>query len=205
MFKYSDYRRFRLFFSRIIFRALFSGSFKHFGTKIFIVSPERIDGACFISLHDDVYIGLGAWLMALKTSDEITPELVIGNRVYIGRLFHAVSVNSLVIEDDVLIADKVYISDNTHDFDSVDIPILRQPVSFKGKVVIRKGAWIGEGVSILSSSIGKNSVVAAHSVVLKDVPDYCVVAGIPARVIKRFDFSTQEWRKTEANGEFING
>ena len=205
MFRFSDYRRVKLYFSRIIFRVLFAGSFKHFGSKVSIVSPEAIDGACFISLHDDVRIGFGAWLMALNNSDESAPELVIGNRVSIGRLFHAVSVNSLVIEDDVLIADKVYVSDNTHEFDAVDIPVIRQPVSFKGKVIIRKGAWIGEGVSILSSSIGKNSVVAAHSVVLQDVPDYCVVAGIPARVIKRFDPSTQEWRKTDGNGKFIYG
>lgn len=46
--------------------------------------------------------------------------------------------------------------------------------------------------------------VGANAVVDKSLPDYCVAVGIPARVIKRFDFKTQSWRKTNALGEFID-
>ena len=55
----------------------------------------------------------------------------------------------------------------------------------------------GANVTILKGvSIGENSIVAAGAVVTKDVPDYCVVGGNPARILKRYDFNTQKWVKT---------
>ncbi|EOK5756663.1 acyltransferase [Vibrio vulnificus] len=137
-----------------------------------------------------------AWLLALKVeSDE--PKLAIGNKCYIGYYSHIVSVKRVIIEDSVIIADKVYISDNIHSFDSISSPIISQPVKHHRDVIIRSGSWIGENVCIIGSVIGKNSVVAANSVVTKDVPDYCVVAGIPAKIIKRYCLETREWKKVE--------
>ncbi|WP_350669671.1 DapH/DapD/GlmU-related protein, partial [Pseudoalteromonas sp. 43-MNA-CIBAN-0464] len=72
---------------------------------------------------------------------------------------------------------------------------IHQPVKFHRDVLIKSGAWIGENVCIIGASVGKNSVVAANSVVTKDVPDYCVVAGAPARIIKRYCHESQSWKK----------
>ncbi|RQM78988.1 acyltransferase, partial [Aeromonas dhakensis] len=67
------------------------------------------------------------------------------------------------------------------------------PILCKGSVTINEGAWLGENVCVIGASVGKNSVVAANSVVTKDVPDYTVVAGAPAKVIKKFNFDSQSW------------
>mgnify|MGYP001675646852 FL=1 len=72
-------------------------------------------------------------------------------------------------------------------------PVSQQPVIFKGDVVIKEGAWIGENVSIIGACIGRNSVVAANSVVTKDIPDYSVCAGVPAKIIKKYCFERNEW------------
>jgi acetyltransferase-like isoleucine patch superfamily enzyme len=165
MFKHSFYKRCFNFLNRQMFRLLFGHSFQFFGRRVSLVKPDIIFGEEYISLGDDVKIGSMCWLLAV------------------------------IIESNVLIADKVYISDNSHDFESVDTPIISQRVIFKGDTLIREGAWIGENVSIIGVVIGRNSVVAANSVVLTDVPDYSVVAGIPAKVIKRYDFELKKWMK----------
>lgn len=167
-------------------------SFKEFGRKSTIFNPDILQGMRFTSIGKKTYIQPGLWLLALKIGDD-DPILKIGSNVYVGRYAHIVSVHSVVICDNVLIADKVYISDNLHEFSRIDMPIKDQPVLFKNTVTIHEGAWLGENVCIIGASVGKNSVVAANSVVTKDVPDYTVVAGTPARIIKIYNHESSQW------------
>jgi acetyltransferase-like isoleucine patch superfamily enzyme len=91
----------------------------------------------------------------------------------------------ITIEDDVLISANVFIGDNIHDYNDKKIPILKQKNLFKGEVLIKSGSFVGINSVILPGvTIGVNSVIGAGSVVTKDVPDYCVVVGNPAKVIK---------------------
>lgn len=91
---------------------------------------------------------------------------------------------TITIEDDVLIAPDVFITVNNHNFSDISIPVSMQGGNEKS-VHIKTGAWIGYGAIVLQGvTIGKNSVVAAGAVVTKDVQDYTVVGGIPAKVIK---------------------
>jgi len=63
--------------------------------------------------------------------------------------------------------------------------IMDQPLSSKGDIVVRDGAWIGHGVTVLSGvTIGEGAVIGAGSVVTNDVPDYAIAAGVPAVVVK---------------------
>ena len=73
------------------------------------------------------------------------------------------------------------------------MPIILQPVKFKASVRIGRGSWLGENVSIIGASIGRNCVIGANSVVTKDIPDFSVAVGIPAVVIKHFDVEQQLW------------
>ncbi|WP_367896806.1 acyltransferase [Enterobacter vonholyi] len=167
-------------------------SFKNFGKKSGIFKPDILQGVKYIEVGERVVIQPGLWALALK-NDNHNPILNIGDNVYIGRFLHIVSVRRVIIEKDVLIADKVYISDNLHEYKDIQTPISQQPVIFKDDVVIKEGAWIGENVSIIGACIGRNSVVAANSVVTKDIPDYSVCAGVPAKVIKKYCFERNEW------------
>ena len=76
----------------------------------------------------------------------------------------------------------------------MSLPICKQPIIHKGPIIIKKGSWLAFGCHILSGvTIGEHSVVAANSVVTKDVPPYSVVAGNPARIVKQYDFEKKKW------------
>ena len=93
--------------------------------------------------------------------------------------------NSMIyIEDDVLLGPNVAIYSSTHNFENTEIPIKDQGYKV-AETRLKKGCWIGTNSVILPGvTIGQNSVVGANSVVTKDVPDYTVAAGIPAKIIK---------------------
>jgi acetyltransferase-like isoleucine patch superfamily enzyme len=79
-----------------------------------------------------------------------------------------------------------------------------QPIQQIHEVEIGEGAWIGENVCIIGASVGKGCVIGANSVVTKNIPDYCVAVGAPAKIIKRYSFELNEWLKTAPDGSFIN-
>lgn len=93
----------------------------------------------------------------------------------------------------VLTADKVYITDNLHGYRDVNLAILHQPVIQRNFVEIGEGSWLGENVCIIGACVGKHCVIGANSVVTKDIPDYSVAVGSPARVIKQYCFEKQQW------------
>lgn len=167
--------------------------FKKIGRKSTIYKPDMLQGMKFISIGERTHFQQGLWILALRIDNNIEPHINIGSDVYIGRYAHIVSIKNVNICDNVLIADKVYISDNIHQYHDIGMPIKDQPILCKGAVTINEGAWLGENVCVIGASVGKNAVVAANSVVTKDVPDYTVVAGAPARVIKKFNFDSQSW------------
>ena len=73
---------------------------------------------------------------------------------------------------------------------------MKQDLKFKD-VYVGDGTWIGEKVIILpGTSVGKKCVIGAGSIITKDVPDYCMAVGNPARVIKKYNTDTGVWEKT---------
>lgn len=122
------------------------------------------------------------------------PIVEIGDNVCIGSNFIVVCIQSIKIEDNVLIADRVFIGDHIHGYSDVTMPIISQPLEPRGKVLIKEGAFIGVNSVVMPGvTIGKNAVIGASSVVLKDVPDYCVATGNPAKIIKKYDFKAKKW------------
>jgi len=112
------------------------------------------------------------------------PVIVIGNNCRIGRNSEIVGHLGIVIEDDVYTGPYVYITDQNHDYKDRDLPIGKQSMPER-PVRIGAGSWLGQGSTILSGvTVGRHAVVAAGAVVTRDVPDYSVVAGVPARVVK---------------------
>jgi acetyltransferase-like isoleucine patch superfamily enzyme len=171
------------------------------GRRTRLVAP-MIDGHKRIFLGNNIFIHLHAWLAADPVTGDSNCKLEIGDGTYVGRFSHIYASSSIIIGKKVLIADKVYISDNLHGHQDVSVPVIDQPVQQTAPVSIGDGAWLGENVSVIGASVGKQSVIGAHAVVTKDIPDYCVAVGIPARIIKKYDFEKQEWRATDNNGNF---
>ncbi len=110
-------------------------------------------------------------------------KIKIGNNVFINNNCLAMARGGITIEDDVMIAGNVQLLSNNHD------EYKRQILTCE-EIIIRKGAWIGAGATILPGvTIGKYAIVGAGAIVTKDVPDYAVVVGIPAKVVKTLDES----------------
>lgn len=162
------------------------------GIKTKIVNPLQLDEIGSVALGHRVYIQDGAWIIGNK-SKRLT--LQIDDNTHIGHFSHIVAKNWIHIERNVLIADKVFISDCSHIYQKTNIPIQDQGIEVFDTMSIGEGSWLGENVCVCGASIGKHCVVGANSVVTTDLPDYCVAVGSPARVVKKYNFDKAMWEK----------
>lgn len=116
-----------------------------------------------------------------------SPVLRIGARCSIGRSSHLVAHRSLVIGDDVMTGPHCYVTDQNHVYADPDTPIGQQWPA-EDPVEIGAGSWLGAGAVILPGTrVGRNTVVGAGAVVKGDYPDHAVLAGVPAKVVRRYD------------------
>jgi len=131
-------------------------------------------------------VSLSAGMVPGQDLEGWPPLLRIGDRCVIGRGSHIVAHYSIVIGDHVFTGPNVYITDQNHGYADPDVPVGRQWPS-NTAVSIGAGSWLGAGVIVLPGAcIGRNVVVAAGSVVRGRVPDRCVIAGVPARVVREY-------------------
>jgi len=107
----------------------------------------------------------------------------IGKYVFINHACSFLDLGGITIEDNVLIGPRVNLVTENHPVD----PSQRKSLLLAA-IRIKKNAWIGAGATILPGvTIGENSIVAAGSVVNKDVPDNCIYGGVPAKFIKAIE------------------
>lgn len=119
----------------------------------------------------------------------------IGSRTIIG--LSCTVIGPVNIGDDVMLAQNIVMSGLNHGYQAIDMPISEQKCT-TAQIIIEDEAWIGANAIITSGvTVGKHSVVAAGSVVTKDVPPYSIVAGNPARLIKQYNFKTSAWERVE--------
>ena len=156
-----------------------------------IVSPLRIVGHKNIFLGHHTVVLDNAFLISWPLTGRESSVLSIGDNSNIGYGSHIVATNEVRIGRNVEIAPYVYISDNNHGYQDINIPIQKQPIVQLEVVSIGDGSWIGRGAVIQGCKIGKHCIIGANSVVRKDIPDYSVAVGAPAKVVKRFDFETR--------------
>jgi acetyltransferase-like isoleucine patch superfamily enzyme len=112
------------------------------------------------------------------------PVIQIGDRCLIGKGSGIVGHLEIVVGDDVWTGHHIYITDQNHGYEDLDLPVSRQMMPER-PVSIGDGSWLGHGTVVLpGASIGRHAVIGANSVVTGEIPDNCVAAGVPARVIK---------------------
>ncbi len=133
------------------------------------------------------YSVLGCW--AKHNSDQFNPSIVIGDQCSIGEFNHLSAINNITIGNGLLTGRFVIISDNNHgglSNEEANISPSHRELVSKGGILIGNNCWIGDKATILGGvTIGNNVIVAANSVVTKSIPNNCIVAGIPAKIIKK--------------------
>ncbi|MFK2821145.1 acyltransferase [Flavobacteriaceae sp. LMIT009] len=120
-------------------------------------------------------------------------DVIIGDRTRIG-LSNTI-IGPVKVGNDVRLAQNIVLSGLNHNYAKINSPIHEQGVSTK-PIVIEDESWIGANAVVLPGvTLGKHSIVAAGSVVTKDIPNYSIAAGNPARVLKQYNFKTKIWER----------
>lgn len=187
-------RKLLVFFSAIftiIRTGYYSRSFKAFHKTSRV--GNGFNGHClqYISVGKNVIIGKNVTLTAWDDfhGQQFSPSIIIGNNSSIGNNSHITAINKIKIGNNVLTGKNILITDNSHGssiLEEIHIAPKTRPLYSKGAVIIEDNVWIGEKCSIMPGvHIGYGCIIAANSVVTKDVPSYCIVAGIPAKVVKK--------------------
>lgn len=164
----------------------------HVGNGVKIAKPCCLQGGGYkrISIGDYTDIQkssvIGCWTKYGNQNFE--PSITIGANCRIGEYNQISASNRITIGDGLLTGRFVYIGDNSHGGLSIEesqIPPSERKLFSKGDITIGNNVWIGDKVTILADvHIGDNVIVAANSVVTKDVPSNCIVAGMPAKVVR---------------------
>lgn len=194
--------RIRDYLSVLLYR-IAAGAFGSFGRRVRVVWPIRLVGVKHMHLGDNVTIANMAYIAALHEFGE-EPRLSLGSGTRLGEFAHVICTHSVTFGQHVLVANRVFISDCDHAYRDIAIPVLHQGLEKGRPVSIGDGSWIGENVCIVSANIGRHCVIGANSVVMGDVPDYSVVAGAPARIVRRYCLDRQRWLPTDIDGAFRN-
>ena len=178
--------------------------FGNFGERSIIAFPQTtIFNEQYIHIGSETMIGSHVALSAGMVPGQqclTNPVVRIGDRCLIGRGSGIVGHLGIDIGNDVWTGHYVYITDQNHGYENVDLPISQQTQAER-VVSIGDGSWIGAGSVVLpGAKIGKHVAIGANSVVTGEIPDFSVAVGAPARVIKRYSNDGQ-WRPSH---EFEN-
>lgn len=177
-----------------IYYKFFFGSF---GLMSYIGKPIYLSGT------KNFFWGRKVRIYPNSRIESLGGTIHIGDNVSIGQNLHLISMNTVCIGDRTTVSANVFISDVDHEYNEIDMHVMDQKLNVK-KTVIGENCFIGYGCAILPGTIlGKQCIVGANSVVRGRYPDYCVIAGSPAKIIKRYDFTDRLWKKTNAFGNFF--
>jgi acetyltransferase-like isoleucine patch superfamily enzyme len=161
------------------------------GTGSVIRANTRMDVMPF----NPFVVGKYSTIEDFSTINNGMGPVVIGDHVRVG--MSNVIIGPVSIGNYVILAQNIVVSGLNHGYEDVSVPISRQKCS-TAAIIIEEECWIGANSVITAGvKIGKHAVVAAGSVVTKDVPAYSIVAGNPARVIKQHNPETGQWERVK--------
>lgn len=165
--------------------------FKKIGVLSYMGPTVSLLGTGRISIGNRVRIYPGA---RMETHD--SGEIIIEDECSIAQNFHVTSgKNKLIIGEKTTISGNVFITNIDHEYRNIDEHIMNQPMIYK-ETIIGKNCFIGFGASIQAGTVlGNHCIVGTNAVVRGIFPDYSVIVGVPARVVKHYDEVSGEWIK----------
>lgn len=162
--------------------------FRKYGNTGYLGRPIVISGKRNISIGNRVRIYPG---LRMEAIDDGTID--IKDNVSIGQNFHCTSKGKLVIGKNTTISGNTFITNIDHEYRDIGKHIMDQSMIVKD-TYIGDNCFIGYGVAIQAGTkLGKQCIVGTNAVVRGEFPDYCVIAGVPAKVIRKYSFKTKTW------------
>ena len=163
--------------------------FKHHRGKKSVIKRARLD----LMPYNAFSLGNGSVIEDYATINNAVGAVTIGNESFVG--ISNIIIGPVSIGNNVILAQHIVASGLNHGYEDVSIPPSKQKVG-TSPITINDNVWVGANCVITAGvTIGKHSVIGAGSVVTKNIPDYCVAVGNPARVVKRYNAQTQIWEK----------
>ena len=190
-FNYKTKRWFSNQYTRI-YSIWIAKQFPKIGRNVSFFHKITLRGMQYIHIQEKTSFGYGCVLTAWDSygTQKLSPHITIGKDSHFGEYNHITAINSITIGNGVLTGRWVTITDNAHGkscYEDLCIEPCKRNLYSKGPVIIEDNVWIGDKVSILPNvRIGKSSIIAANTVVTKDIPPFSIVAGIPGKIIKTY-------------------
>jgi len=158
--------------------------------KIIIGDNTVIDDYCLLDAkgtnNQGIKIGNNVLINRNTALSTKNGDIDIGDNTNIGSNCRIDSSGKIKLGENVLIAGYCYIMGGGHKFDRLDIPVIAQDLPVEQDVTIEDNTWLGAGVKVLNGvKIGRDSVIGAGSLVTRDIPEFSVAYGVPAKVIKK--------------------
>ena len=178
--------------------------FKSIGKNSFIDSSIKITPSC-ISFGESVRVFKNSRIEGVFLYNNIffSPNIKFNKNVSVQQNLHLTCAKSITIGENTALGPNVTITDIHHNYSNIKIPIEEQDISVN-EVKIGKNCKIYSNVVVLPGcSIGNHVTIGANSVVAIEVPDYCVVVGAPAKIVKRYNLKSKSWHKTNPDGTFL--
>jgi len=138
-------------------------------------------------------LGAHSTIEDFSTVNNLVGDVIIGDRTRIG--MSNVLIGPICIGNDVIFAQNIVLSGLNHGYEDIEKPPANQKTT-QSEIIVENDVWLGANCVIVAGvTIGKHSVVAAGSIVTKNVPPFSVVAGNPAKIIKQYNKETFRWEK----------
>lgn len=165
----------------------------YIGRPIIIKGSKNIFLGKYVRIYPNIRLETYGEKGFIKIKDDVS----------IGQNVHITSSSNLVIGKSTTILANAFITNIDHDYEEIGVHILKQKYIIK-ETLIGENCFIGIGACIQAGTIlGNQCVVGANSVVKGIYPDYCVIVGSPARIVKKYNLNEKVWMKTNPDGSFI--
>lgn len=160
----------------------------------------------YLEVGNDVLVWPGCRFEGIDldtTTAGTAPRIVLGDGVSFQQHCHLTAARRVEIGARTAVLFGVMITDTDHRYDRIDQPPSLQPLEVR-PTVIGEDCFIGARASIQAGTqLGRHCIVGTNAVVRGNFPDYCVLVGAPARIVKRYDAASGEWRRTSPDGSFL--
>lgn len=162
------------------------------GTVLGLSHPEFIEVGENVKIHNQFRIECYPSYLGKNHY----PKFQIGDDVIIGPNFTCFCADSVIVGDRCIFAGNVTLVSENHGMDPENYPSYQSQELLTSPINIGSGCWFGQNVTVLPNvNIGEHCIIASNTVVSNDIPAYSIAAGCPAKVIKKYNFASHEWKR----------